>query len=196
MQPLAVPKFLKTLSVEGWMKAVKVWILNHGWMQESMKLAQIMESLKNGERKDLAVWVQGLYEDASFDMSKIGILDDFFQLIQEKFETPGWTKCRNIWKEFIALKAEEGKSPREYLEKFEQIEQKIKNQGEQISPVFLAIQFLENAKLPSHTLQTILGKVNLENRTTVLKEVKKTYEVLVKNDESNVSYWSQQEDRG
>ena len=193
MQPLAVPKFVKTLSMDGWMKSVKVWILNHSWMQESMKLGQIMASLMTGERKDLANWVQGLYEDPNFDMNKNGILEEFFNTLQEKFETPGWTKCRSIWKEFIEVKAEEGKPTREYVEKFEQLEQKIKNQGEQISPVYLEIHFLENARLCSHTLQAILGKVDLENRTTVLKEVKKAYEILVKTDDSNETYWGQNE---
>ena len=52
MQPTPVPKFNKTMSVEGWMKAVKLWSKTHSHIPEPMRLTMILESLKTNEDRN------------------------------------------------------------------------------------------------------------------------------------------------
>ena len=75
------------------------------------------------------------------------------------------------------------------------MEAKIRNSGETISPMFLAAHFLEKAGLPDTTKQSILTMVKLEEKKTVLTQIKKAFETLVANfdkeDEANTSFWGQ-----
>ena len=201
MQPTTVPRFSKTMSVEAWKKIVTNWSNTFQHIPEAARLNLIMESLKNNsERKELATFIEGLYEDPNFDLCKVGALEDFLKKIQKKFEIPGWTKCNTIWFDLLKFKKEEGETAQRYLERFEELEVKIRNQGEALSPVYLAIHFLELSDLPEITKQNILTKVDLENREKVLGQVKQAFAIMVKKMETkadeNISYWSRQEDRG
>ena len=81
------------------------------------------------------------------------------------------------------------------MEKWSELERKIRNSGETISPMFLANHFMERAGLPDTTKQSILTVVNLEKQETLLTQVKKAFETLVANfdkeNKINDSLWGQ-----
>ena len=61
MPPTAVPKFHKSMSVDGWNKSVKVWSDNYLHIPEPMRLTIILEFLKaNEDRKAEGRWITGI----------------------------------------------------------------------------------------------------------------------------------------
>ena len=81
----------------------------------------------------------------------------------------------------IAFQKHDDEGPKKYLERWMELEAKIKNSGETISPMFLAAHFMEKAGLPDTTKQSILTMVKLEEKRTVLTQIKKAFETLVAN---------------
>ena len=76
-----------------------------------------------------------------------------------------------------------------------ELEVKIRNCGEVISPIIKAAHFTEQAGLPPTTKQAILSMVKLEQKDTVLFQFKEAFETLVANfdmeKETNTSLWGQ-----
>ena len=68
MPPTAVPKFLKTMSVDGWIKNVKVWSTRFTHIPKAMRLTMILESLKaNEDRKDAGEWIVSTIDKGDFE---------------------------------------------------------------------------------------------------------------------------------
>ena len=65
-------------------------------------------------------------------MSRPGALEDFLNKFKKKFEGPSWRKCVELWEEIISFKSEEGERPRKYMEKWLELEARIKNSREVI----------------------------------------------------------------
>ena len=94
MQPTAVPKFHKTMSVDGWRKNVTVWSSTHLHLPEAMRLTMILESLYAKEdRKVVGRWIVSTIDEGDFDVSRPGALEDFLNKFKKKFEGPSWRKC-------------------------------------------------------------------------------------------------------
>ena len=195
MQPTSVPKFTKNMSLEAWKRKINVWSANHVHINESLRLNMILESLKeNNERKELQNWVvYNIEEDVNFDMTANGAIDQFLQKFQKKFEVSNWKKCSGIWKEILNFNAQEGETTRQYMERFNEIEAKMRNMGNCIPDVYLAIHLLDRSKIPEITKQNILSKVDLDDKNKVLRQVKTSFDNLVDQLESEspkVNYWS------
>ena len=107
VQPTPVPKFSKTMSMEAWKRKLNVWSSNHGYINESLKLNMILDSLKeNSDRKELNNWiVYNIEEDVNFDLTASDAIDQFLQKFQKKFEISDWKKCSIIWREVLDFKA-------------------------------------------------------------------------------------------
>ena len=120
-------------------------------------------------------------------------MDEFLKKFKKKFEVSCWRKCVGIWEQVLAFQKQGDEGPKKYLEKWLELEAKIKNSGETISPMFLAVHFMEKAGLPDTTKQSILTMVKLKQRNTVLAQFKEAFETLVRNfdkyDEANTSFW-------
>ena len=195
MQPTPVPKFTKNMSLEAWKRKVNVWSTSHVHVNESLRLNMILESLKeNSERKELQNWiVYNIEEDLNFDMTTVGAIDLFLQKFQKKFEISNWKKCSGVWKEILDFKAKEGETTRQYLERFNEIESKMRNMDSNIPDVYLAIHLLDRSNVAEITKQNILSKVDLDDKNKVLKQVKTSFDNLVNQLDSespNVNYWS------
>ena len=76
-----------------------------------------------------------------------------------------------------------------------ELEVKIRNSGKVISPIIKAAHFTEQAGLPPTTKHAILSMVKLEQKDTVLFQIKEAFETLVANfakeKETNTSLWGQ-----
>ena len=155
MQPIPVPKFHKTMSVDGWTKAVKVWSNNHSHVPEAMRLTLILESLKaNEERKEVGRWIVSTVDEGEFNTENQGTLEEFVEKFKKKFEVPSWRKCVEIWEQVLVFQKHDDEGTKKYLERWLELEAKIRNSGETISPMFLAAPFLEKAGLPDPTKQS------------------------------------------
>jgi len=194
MQPTPVPKFTKNMSLEAWKRKLNVWSTSHVHINESLRLNMILESLKdNSERHELQNWIVfNIEEDVNFDMTANGAIDQFLQKFQKKFEVSNWKKCSGVWKEILNFNAQEGETTRQYLERFNEIEARMRNMGSCIPDVYLAIHLLERSKIPEITKQNILSKVDLDDKNKVLGQVKTSFDNLVNQLETgspNINYW-------
>ena len=194
MQPILVPRFHKTMSVDGWTKAVSAWSNSHSHIPETMRLTLIMESLKaNEERKGVGRWIVSTVDEGDFNTENQGALEEFIEKFKKKFEVPCWRKCVEIWEQVLAFQKHGDEGPKKYLERWSELEAKIRNSGETISQMFLAVHFIEIAGLQDTTKQSILTMVKLEETRTVLTQIKKAFEIQVANfdkeNEANISFW-------
>ena len=75
MQPILVPRFHKTMSVDGWTKAVSAWSNSHSHIPETMRLTLIMETLKaNEERKGVGRLIVSTVDEGDFNTENQGAL--------------------------------------------------------------------------------------------------------------------------
>ena len=120
-------------------------------------------------------------------------MDEFIEKFKKKFEVPCWRKCVGIWEQVLVFQKQGDEGPKKYLERWLELEAKIRNSGETISPMFLAVHFMEKAGLPDTTKQSILTMAKVEERNAVLTQIKKAFKTLVanfdKDDEANTSFW-------
>ena len=173
---------------------VRVWSNNYLYIPEAMRLTLILESLKaNEERKDVGRWIVSTVDEGNFNIENQGALEQFLDKFKKKFEIPSWRKCVEIWEQLLAFKRQEDEGPKKYLERWIELEAKINNSREVISPMFLAAHFLEQTGEKDTTKQSILTMVKLEEKKTVLIQIKKAFETLVANfdKEANTSFWGQ-----
>ena len=137
MQPILVPRFHKTMSVDGWTKAVSAWSNSHSHIPETLRLTLIMESLKaNEERKGVGRWIVSTVDEGDFNTENQGALEEFIEKFKKKFEVPCWRKCVEIWEQVLAFQKHGDEGPKKYLERWLELEAKIRNSGETISPMF------------------------------------------------------------
>ena len=98
-----------------------------------------------------------------------------------------------IWEQVLVFQKQGDEGPKKYLERWLELEAKIRNSGETISPMLLVVHFMEKAGLPDTSKQSILTMTKVEERNTVLTQIKKAFETLVANfdkeDEANTSFW-------
>ena len=64
-------------------------------------------------------------------------MEEFWKIFNDKFKVPSWRKCTELWLEILDFKREVDEEPKQYREKWIQLEPKIKNSGKVISPLFL-----------------------------------------------------------
>ena len=57
--------------------------------------------------------------------------------MEGKFEVSKWKKTGKIWEELTKFQIKEDKTPKQYLNRFKQLEIKIKNAKTTISPQYL-----------------------------------------------------------
>ena len=107
--------------------------------------------------------------------------------MKAKFEVTSWRKCTELWEEIHAFKREAGEGQKQYLEKWLQLEAKIKNSREVITPLFLVTHFLERGGIEDITKQLILTMVKVKEKKTILVQVKKAFETLVANFNQDIS---------
>ena len=79
----------------------------------------------------------------------------------------------------MAFKGKKDEKARNYIDRFEEIVSRMKNLGNMVPDVFLAVHFLERSVQPEMTKQNILSVLDLEDKNNIFKEVKKKYENLV-----------------
>ena len=142
----------------------------------------ILDSLKeNSDRKELNnLIVYNIKEDANFDLTAIGAIDQFLQKFQKKLKFQTW-KCSRIWKEIIRFRAQEGEETSQYLDRFNEIEAKMRNVGSNIPDMYIAIHLLDRSNIAEITKQNILSKVDMDNKNNVLEQVKTSLDILVDN---------------
>ena len=92
-----------------------------------------------------------------------------------------------LWGKILSLKREAGDRLRMHLEKWLQLEAKIKNSREVITPLFLVTHFLERGGIEDITKQSILTMVKVKEKKTILVQVKKAFETLVANFNQDIS---------
>ena len=177
------------MTVEGWTKAVKTWSNIRDHIPKTMRLSLIQESLKaNEEREEVGKWIVSTVDEGDLNAENRGAFEKF----KKKFKVSCWRKCVGIWEQVLAFQKQGEEGLRNYLEKWLELVARIKNSGGTISPMFLA-HFMESAGLPDTTKQAILTMVKLEQRSTVLVQLKEAFETLVrnfnKNDEVNTNFW-------
>ena len=195
-QNLPVPKFTKSLHIEAFVNKIKLWSNNHGHLHESMRLQLVMDSLKeNKERTELCSWIEHNIENSDFDQTKIGALDDFLLRFRVKFEVSSWRKAEDFWKEIINFKSEAQETTKQYLERFNMMEAKMRQMGKNIPDIFMAVHFIEQSKINELAKQNILARIDLNDQDRVLAKVKKAFEDLVTSleRETSVSYWTNRE---
>ena len=201
MQPLKIPTFSSEMTAEAYIKKLKVWIINHDHLSEPLKILKILESLKdNNERPDLKKWIVNNFEhDDGFDMTKRGVIDEFITKFLKKHEISTWNKCESCWEEFIGFKAKEGEKTRDFINRFENLESKLRNSGDKIPEMYLAIQMIRSSKVDKITKQAILTRVDQDDKTKVLSQTKKSMENIVSSlnqGNSSDTYWMEEEERG
>ena len=132
-------------------------------------------------------------DEGEFNTENPGALNVFLDRLKKKCEIPNWRKCVELWEQVIAFQKHDDEGPKKYLGRWMELEAKIKNSGEEISPMLLAAHFMEKAGLPDTTKQSILTMVKLKETRTVLTQIKKAFETLVANfdkgDETNTNFW-------
>ena len=76
------------MSLEAWKRKLNIWSSNHGYISESLRLSMIFDSLKeNSDRKELNnLIVYNIKEDANFDLTAIGAIDQFLQKFKKKLK--------------------------------------------------------------------------------------------------------------
>ena len=193
--PTKVPKFSKKMNVELFLKTLKVWNNSHSFLEESLRMTMILDSMKeNTEREDLQNWVIfNIYEDKDFKLEEAGVMVKFEERLKEKFDISPWEKSENVWKDLLNFKAKEDEKTKEYIESFNEIESKMRNVGNIIPDMFLAIHLVEKAMIPEHSRQSVLSNIKLEDKKTVLKEVKKKMENIlpkVGGGEASMTLWN------
>ena len=171
------------MSLEAWKRKLNIWSTNHRYISESLRLSMILDSLKeNSDRKELNnLIVYNIKEDANFDLTAIGAIDQFLQKFKKKFEVSNWKKCSRIWKEIIRFRAQEGEETSQYLDRFNEIEAKMRNVGSNIPDMYIAIHLLDRSNKAEITKQNILSKVDMNNKNNVLEQVKTSFDILVDN---------------
>ena len=112
---------------------------------------------------------------------------ELWRNLKAKFEVTSWRKCTELWEEIHAFKREAGEGQKQYLEKWLQLEAKIKNSREVITPLFLVTHFLERGGIEDITKQSILTMVKVKEKKTILVQVKKAFETLVANFNQDIS---------
>ena len=107
--PTKVPKFSKKMNVELFLKTLKVWNNSHSFLEESLRMTMILDSMKeNTEREDLQNWVIfNIYEDKDFKLEEAGVMVKFEERLKEKFDISPWEKSENVWKYLLNFKAKE-----------------------------------------------------------------------------------------
>ena len=78
---------------------------------------------------------------------------------------------------------------KQYLNRFKQIESKIKKARTTISPQYLCHHFLIRASLDHLIIRSILAMVNLENDEEVLKKIQKKYEDIVMEQKNKKAFY-------
>ena len=105
-----------------------------------MRLTLILESLKaNEERKEVGRWIVSTIDEGDFNTENQGALDEFLENFKKKFEVSCWRKCVGIWEQVLAFQKQGDEGPKKYLEKWLELEAKIRNSGEAILPMFLTV---------------------------------------------------------
>ena len=195
-QQTRVPIFSKEMSVESFCKRLKVWYDSHGHIPIGLRMTSILDSLKeNKEREELKRWIiHNIDDNDQFELTKQGIFEEFVQKLKDKFQVSNWEQSERIWQQLLEFKAKEEEKTREYLERFNEIESQMKNVGNLVSDVFLANHLVNCANISEHSKQSVLSNINLEDRKTVLAEVKKKMETLLpklNHEDPQITLWNQ-----
>ena len=191
-----VPKFSKKMTVEAYVKRLKIWFDNHSQASEPLRMTWILDSLKDKdtEREELVEWViYTIEDDPEFDLQRTGIFKEFIKKLQEKFDISNWEKSQNLWREILQFKAKEDEKTKEYLMRFQEMESRMRNLGNVIPDTFMAIHVLEQAIIPEHSKQSVISNIDLEDKKTVFKNVKKKMEQIlpkVNPGEGSMTFWS------
>ena len=200
-QQTRVPSFNKGMSVESFCKRLKVWYDSHAHIPIGLRMTSILDSLKdNKEREELKSWIiHNIDDNDDFDLTKQGIFEEFVRKLKEKFQVSNWEQSERIWQQLLEFKAKEEEKTREYLERFNEIESQMKNVGNLVSDVFLANHLIKCANISEHSKQSVLSNINLEDRKTVLADVKKKMETLLPKlnyEDPQTILWNQRQYQG
>ena len=175
-----VPQWSKEMSFEAWKR------MSIGWndevrLSQYQKMLFVLESLKaNKERPEISNWVTvNVSEDSSFNLNSSDALKELHARMEREFEVSKWKKAGEIWCEVLEFKCKEGENPREYLQRFNLLENKIKNIEAQVSNLFLAQHFLMRSGLQMITVQNIISKIEVNSEKSVLSDVKRKYNEIV-----------------
>ena len=161
------------MTAEAYIKRLMVWIEQHSNVSDSLKMTWILDSLKdNPEREELKQWIIFTIED-DFDLNKANVFNEFIEKLKEKFDVSNWEKSGNLWKEFLQFKAKDDEKTKEYLMRFQEMESRMRNLGNVVPDTFMAHHVLEQANIPEHSKQSVISNIDLEDKRTVLKNVKK-----------------------
>lgn len=136
-------------------------------------------------------------DKGNFDRESQNAVETFLEKFKKKFEVPGWRKCVKIWDQILEFQKIGDEGPKKYLERWLELEAKIQNAGKPIAKVYQAVHFIERAGLQDTTKQSILTMIDLDDKSTVLEQMKKAFETLLpnfhKDEETNTSFWGYNE---
>ena len=184
------------MTVESFIKRLRVWFVSHSNVPESLKMTLILDSLKdNKEREDLRRWViYNIDDDDSFDLTMGGIFEDFIQRFKDKFQASNWEQSERVWQTLLEFKANQEEKTKEYIARFNEIESQMKNIANKVPDVFMASHLLNRASISEHSKQSILANIDLEDKKNVLKNVKKKMEQLLPKlnyEDPQMTLWNQ-----
>ena len=90
------------------------------------------------ERQELKDWIiQETDKDTTFNITHEEAITRLICKMEGKFKVSKWKKTGKTWEELTKFQIKEDETPKQYLNRFKQLQSKIKNGKTTISPKYL-----------------------------------------------------------
>ena len=113
---------------------------------------------KNDEIEGLKQWtITNIEEDPRYDKRCENALCELFTRLEARFKVSKWKESGDFVKEFVNFRQKDEETPKQYMQRFEMLETRLRNLGLFISDMLLSQHFLQKANLKDLTVQAILA---------------------------------------
>ena len=175
-EKLTPPPSWGKLSFQAWRSAVEDW--NENRAKPVRKAQALIEMLKKddeqkehpGIREMVEVDIQ---EDLTFDKKQFSVVDKILAKVESFAEESAWKKTVKIEREVKSFLQKDGEKLDEYINRFNYMETKLRNEKINLPNKFLAAMLLNNSKLTQNEKENVLAKVELEDDKGDLIHIKK-----------------------
>ena len=169
------PRMISSQTLESWVEEVRLWSRQCPEEElSSLKYLSFVNSVRESESLEMKRFV----EIAVMENTESDSIDKIMDLVIKTLGNSNLESASRAWKDFVELEQREGESICDFVLRFENTEAELKNAKLPIPSTALAIQILMKSNLTTMSKENVLSKVDLDNRTEMHTNVKKTLREL------------------
>jgi hypothetical protein len=184
----------KDCSLESWLEEVDMWDRIHE-MKDSIgyarKYQKVMDCIRKSEDSELIKLANTEFrENKSFKKEERDTIKKMVEVIKTKVGKTKHEVCTSLWNEFIDLRQGVDESHRDFIVKFEQVTQKMKNNTMELPERTLAIHLMKTSTLSNASKENVMTKVNTEDDKKIFEDTKKAIKEITSQTTSISSFFS------